>query len=68
MKASSNKSRLTINKESFMNLKIGNTNTESRTYEKLPGVKVYKKLNFYKHLDGLSKGRHFNEFIFYFKI
>ena len=38
-----------------MNLKTGNINIENSTCEKLLGVKVDKKLNFDKHLDGIIK-------------
>ena len=55
MKANSNKCQLITNKQSRMNLKLGNTNIESSLYEKLLGVKVDNKLNFNGHDDEIIK-------------
>ena len=45
MKANSNKCQLITNKQSRMNLKLGNISIENSTYEKLLEVKVDNKLN-----------------------
>ena len=55
MKANSNKCQLITNKQSRMNLKLGNTNIESSLYEKLLGVKVDNKLNLNGHDDEIIK-------------
>ena len=55
MKANSNKCNLITNKQSCMNLKIGNINIENSTCEKLLNVKVDRKLNFNEHLGGILK-------------
>ena len=49
------KCQLITNKQSRMNLKLGNTNIESSLYEKLLGVKVDNKLNFNGHDDEIIK-------------
>ena len=46
MKANSNRFNLITNKQSCINLKIGNLNIENNTCENLFGVKVGSKLNF----------------------
>ena len=54
-KENGNKCHFITNKQSCMNLKIGNMNIENSTCKKLLGVKVDKKLNFNEHLDGITK-------------
>ena len=54
LKANSDKWHLSNNKQSCMNLKIGNINIENSTCEKLL-VEVHYKLNFNQHLDGKIK-------------
>ena len=49
------KCQLITNKQSRMNLKLGNTNIESSLYEKLLGIKVDNKLNFNGHDDEIIK-------------
>ena len=46
---------LITNKQSCINLKIGNIKIENRAYKKLLRVKVDNKLNFNEHLDRISK-------------
>ena len=56
MKAISGKCYLITNKQSCVNLKIGNTNTENKQYcEKLLGVRVDNKISFNEHLHGIIK-------------
>ena len=51
MKANSNKCHLITNKQSCMNLSVGNINTENSSCEKL----LHNKLNFNEHLHGMIK-------------
>ena len=46
MKANIDKCHLIFNRQSCMNLKIGDLNIESNACEKVLGVKVDNKLNF----------------------
>ena len=55
MKANSNKCHLNTNKQSCMNLKIGNKNIENSTCEKLLAGKVDNILNFIKNVNGIVK-------------
>ena len=55
MKANSNKCHLITNKQSCMNLNVGNINTENSSCEKLVRVHVHIKLNFIEHLHGIIK-------------
>ena len=55
IKANSDKCHLITSKQSCMNLKIGNINTENSTCESLLGIEVDNKLNLNEHLDGIIK-------------
>ena len=55
MKANSDKCHLITSKQSCVNLKIESINIESSTCQKLLRVKADNKLNFNKHLDGITK-------------
>ena len=55
IKANSDKCHLITSKQSCMNPKIGNINTENSTCDSLLGVEVDNKLHLNEHLDGIIK-------------
>ena len=55
IKANSDKCHLITSKQSCMNLKIRNINTENGACESLLGVEVDNKLHLNEHLDGIIK-------------
>ena len=55
IKGNSSKCHFVTSKQSCMNLKIGNINTENSTCEKLLVVKEDNKLNFNEHLNEIIK-------------
>ena len=56
MKANISKFYLLVNKKDEVTIRIGGTEIKNSEYEKLLGIKVDTKRNFYKHLnDVISK-------------